>query len=233
MPSYPKPLVAALAAAGAVALVAGGFLVLDAVDDANDPVEAVGAVDVGPVRGAPGTSVAGTQEVVALDELAGTFERRPDDDDDEDEYRVDGVELDFGPESWIRTAQAPEDFDGDGTVELVRDELAGLHGQDVRLLVRFDDDRDEADVYLVNDRPYRDPSAALAPWQEPREGERPGRAALEAAAAEAVGRGARVVDLEPDDGTAGWEADVLDAAGVEHQVLLDARGAVLDVRRDD
>lgn len=231
MSSYPKPIVAVLGAAGALALVGGAFLVLDVVDDANDPVEQVGAIDVGNVRSTPGVTAGGTQEVLALDELAGTFDVRPDDGDDE--YRIGGVELDLGPETWIRTAQATQDYDGDGSTEALQAELQGLDGKEVRLLVRFDDDRDDADVYLIDDLPYRDPTAALAPWQVPVEGDQPTRAALESAASEAVGAGARVVELEPDDGTAGWEAEVLDATGTEFQVLLDATGKVLDVRRDD
>ena len=60
------------------------------------------------------------------------------------------------------------------------------------------------------------------------------KTALTAAAAEAVGPGARVTDLEPeDDDTGAWEAEVDDAGGGEHQVLLAADGTVLDVRPDD
>jgi uncharacterized membrane protein YkoI len=54
------------------------------------------------------------------------------------------------------------------------------------------------------------------------------------AAADAVGPGARVTEIDAeDDGNVAWEAKVLGADGVEHEVLLDAAGAVLDVRRDD
>jgi hypothetical protein len=233
MPSYSKPIVVLLGSIGAAVLVGGGFLVAEVVDDANDPVERVGAVDVGDVRGTPGSTVAGASEVLALDELTGTVERRTDDGGDDDEYRIGSVELDLGPETWIRTAQATEDYDSDGSIEPLRDELRGLEGQTARLLVRFDDDRDEADVYLIGDLTYRDPSAVLAPWQEPATGELPTRAELEVAAASAVGAGARVVDLEPDDGTSGWEAEVVDANGAEHRVLLGVDGQVLDVRRDD
>ena len=56
---------------------------------------------------------------------------------------IDGVDLDFGPDDWVATAEAPDDFDGDGTVESLRDELAGLVGREVTLLVRFDDDGDD------------------------------------------------------------------------------------------
>ncbi|HEX6568151.1 MAG TPA: hypothetical protein VF015_03270 [Acidimicrobiales bacterium] len=152
------------------------------------------------------------------------------DDDLGDELEVNGVDLDFGPDDWVATATATADFDGDGGTEALRDELAGLVGREVTLLVRFDDDGDDADVYVIDGTTYRDVSAP-APWL-------PAGAAddesLRAAAAAAVGEGAQVIELEPeDDGTVAWEAKVRAADGTRREVRLDAAGTVVDVRADD
>lgn len=219
---------------GGAALAAGGVLAAGALDDANDPVEVVGAVAVGQVEaGAAGAATQGSnQPVVALEELSGTLFQE--EGDDVDDLAIGGVELDFGPESWVLGAPATEDYDGDGRAEALRDELRGMVGADVTVLVRFDDDRDDADVYVVNDLPYRDTSGGPAPWEAAPEGELATREQLIAAAEGAVGAGARLVELEQDDdGAAGWEAEVLDAQGREHNVILSATGEVLAVEQDD
>ena len=151
-------------------------------------------------------------------------------DDVADDLEINGVDLDFGPDDWVATAAATADFDGDGTTAALRDELAGLVGQDVTLLVRFDDDGDDADVYVVGEHTYRDVSAP-APWLPA------GSAAddaLRTAAADPAGDGAEVIELDADDsGDAAWEATVRAADGTEHEVRLDASGAVVDVDDDD
>jgi len=151
-------------------------------------------------------------------------------DDVVDDLEINGVDLDFGPDDWVATAEASADFDGDGTTAALRDELAGLVGQELTVLVRFDDDGDDADVYVVGEHTYRDVSAP-APWLP--EGSADDEA-LRAAATEAVGEGAEVIELDAeDDGEAAWEAKVRDADGSEHDVRLDATGAVLDVEQED
>ena len=151
-------------------------------------------------------------------------------DDVADDLEINGVDLDFGPDDWVATAAATADFDGDGTTAALRDELAGLVGQDVTLLVRFDDDGDDADVYVVGEHTYRDVSAP-APWLPAGSADDD---ALRTAAADAVGDGAEVIELDADDsGDAAWEATVRAADGTEHEVRLDASGAVVDVDVDD
>jgi hypothetical protein len=45
----------------------------------------------------------------------------------------------------------------------------------------------------------------------------------------AVGEGARVVELDAEDGSSvAWEAEVIDSEGGEHDVLLDVAGNVID-----
>jgi hypothetical protein len=152
------------------------------------------------------------------------------DDDLFDDLEINGVDLDFGPDDWVRTAEATADFDGDGTTAALRDELAGLVDQEVTLLVRFDEDGDDADVYVIGEHTYRDVSAP-APWLPAGSAD---DESLRTAAAAAVGDGAEVLELDPeDDGDAAWEAKVRAADGTEHEVRLDAEGAVIDTRPDD
>lgn len=194
-----------------------------ALDDPDDQVAAGGLADT---RSQPAPGDGASRQVPALEELAGVVER---DGDDADDLEVGRVDLDFGPDSWVATAGATEDFDGDGTAEALRAELDGLVGNDTRFQVRFDTDGDDADVYAINDLVYREITGP-APWQS---ADAVGEDEIRRAAAAAVGEGARVVDLEPEDGTAvAWEAEVVDNQGREHDVLLDAAGNVIDVRQD-
>jgi hypothetical protein len=86
---------------------------------------------------------------------------------------------------------------------------------------------DDGDVFAINGRAYRDPAGA-PPWNAAgaREEE------VRRAAGAAVGPGASVVGLEPRDFPSAWEAEVIDAAGREYKVDLDANGRVLAVEAD-
>jgi len=189
--------------------------------------------------GAAGTSAAGAadsaQQVAALDRIEGTLERLGDDPDD---LFIGAVELELGPEQWLRTAGPLRDYDGDGTPEDLLSELDALVGQAVTALVRLDDDDDgdEGDVYVLNDLVYRDSAGGPAPWQQGRTvmGQAAAPQKVAEAAARAVGEGARVDELDREDGDAvAWEADVVAADGREHTVLLDAASQVLEVRFED
>lgn len=204
----------------------------------NDPEEPVGVVSISDSeapavaqRAEPGGGT--SRQVAALDEVSGTVRYEPDEGPDVDELVVAGVELEFGPDGWIRRAGPMEDYDGDGSAEALRDELAGLVGTEARFLVRLDGDGDEGTVYTINDLTYRDPTRQ-APWLE---GASDGEVATEEeilrAAAQAVGENAVVTELEADDhGPDVWEAEVTDAEGREYDVDLDAAGTVLSVERD-
>lgn len=225
-----------------VALVAGAFAVgalgLFGVRAllADDPIERIEAVGVGRVgagdtAAAPAGTAGESRRVIALESLDGTLTLAGDDLDD---LAVDNVELDFGPEVWLFLAEPGQDYDGDGDAEALVDELGGMTGRDVELLVRFDDDRDDADVYVINGLDYRDTAGGPAPWDQPDPGDTPTATTdqLIAAATGAVGEGARVTDLDREERGA-WEAEVVDTDGLEHRVFLDAAGEVLDVRLDD
>lgn len=233
----------AAAALGVAALVGGG-VAFAAQDDPTFDVDAVNldavnldAVDVPtPTDGSSTPPVPNDQQVAALDTVQGTLERRGRDTDDADDLYVGAVELEFGPEAWVRTAGPLEDYDGDGNAEDLLTELDGMVGQPVTALVRLDNDGDDGDVYVLNDLTYRDSAGAPAPWLQggTASGEAATPEAVAAAAAAAVGEGARVNELDRETaGDVAWEADVTSADGREHTVLLDSAGEVLDTRLDD
>jgi len=228
------------AAAGLLAVGTIGYLVVDDPDQQVDSIELTG-VTSGSAPGANGAAAseknpASTQSVDGLEQLVGEL-RADDDGDDHDDWSVSGVEVDFGPEEWLLTAPELEDFDGNGTVEPLLDELRGLEGGEVTLGVRYeaDDDRDDADVYTVNGLAFRDTDSGPAPWQSTGERTEADRDTVSANAAEAVGEGARTVEVErqDEDGWDGWDAEVLDADGQEYEVILDVAGEVVDVRAED
>lgn len=123
--------ITAAAALAVVAVASGGAMAALAAKE--DPRASVAPVDVGPlaVAGSMGTGEApasGGQQVAALDRLEGTLEHRGDDADD---FSLGAVELEFGPEEWVLTAGALEDYDRDGTPEKLLNELDGLVGQPI------------------------------------------------------------------------------------------------------
>ena len=256
----PAPRTIAIGAAVAAVIGLGGVAAVTALDDPDDSVDSVDVSDATATDSSGRSAGSGTsQQVPGLDELTGTVTRddssddrdddrddsaddRDDDGDDSaddrddgdddifDDLEINGVDLDFGPDDWVATAEATADFDGDGTTGALRDELAGLVGQELTVLVRFDDDGDDADVYVIGEHTYRDVSAP-APWLPAGSAD---DEALRAAAAGAVGDGAEVIELDAeDDGDAAWEAKVRAADGTEHEVRLDADGTVIDVEQDD
>ena len=232
-----------LSSAAAAGLLAGGtigYLVVDDPEQQVDSIQLTG-VTTGSAPGANGASASeknptSTQSVDGLEQLVGEL-RADGDGDDTDDWSVSGVEVDFGPEEWLLTAPELEDFDGNGTVEPLLDELRGLEGGEVTLGVRYeaDDDRDDADVYTVNGLAFRDTDSGPAPWQSTGERTEADRDTVSANAAEAVGEGARTVEVErqDEDGWDGWDAEVLDAGGQEYEVILDVAGEVVDVRAED
>ena len=145
-------LVLATAAIGAAA----GWLVVR-----RDPSVQVGSIPITgvSVRAAPTSSATGSQQVEALDRLEGTLQAG----DDPGKFTLGSVDLDLGPDAWVLTAGPLQDYDQDQTTEALLDGLTGLTGQPVTTLVRPGDGGDEADVYVLNDLPYRDP-AGLPPW---------------------------------------------------------------------
>ncbi len=199
----------------------------------EDPTLEVAPVPVDRVglNPSPASANPSNLEVPGLDQVDGILKR---DTDDAAEFTVGAVELDFGPEAWVLTAAATEDFDDDGRTEKLLAELNGLVGQPVRSAGRIDADGEEAEVYLLNDLTYRDPASDQVPWRPtPAPGEPASRRTVTAAAVAAVGPESSVDELERERvGGVEWSASVLDAEGREHLVLLDRTGHVLLVRED-
>ncbi|MGJ7441846.1 PepSY domain-containing protein [Aquipuribacter sp. MA13-6] len=222
--------------------------------DASDPSPAGGASDDPAPSTSPSTDdptgratddstdARTSRQVEGLDELRGVLTRDEDDDlddddrddDDREDFEVAGVDLELGPDGWLLGAGPVADFDGDGTTAPVLQELEGLLGQEVVVLGRFDDDGDDIEVYELQGLTFRDSAGGPAPWQSGDEADALTRDQVAQAALDAVGAGSRLdsVDRE-DDGGATWEVEVYDAQGREQRVLLDAAGAVLDIRPED
>ena len=224
----PRRLAMIIALALAIAAIgaATGWLVLR-----RDPSVQVGSVPITgvSVRPAPTSPATRSQHVEALDRLEGTLQAGG----DAGQFTLGSVDLDFGPDAWVLTAGPLQDYDQDQTTEALLDELTELTGHQVTTLVRPGDGGDEAQVYELNDLPYRDP-AGLPPWTTttPTSTARATENQLRTAAAAAVGKGARVDDLEPEPaGQVAWEASVIAADGTEYTVLLTAAGDVLHVRQ--
>ncbi|MBR8741203.1 PepSY domain-containing protein [Nocardiopsis sp. MG754419] len=224
------------AGAGLLVVGVGGYL---EIRDTAHPLESIrleSATEIAPATPAAGTAPR-TGTVEGLEQLTGRLGAG----EDVDDWYVAGVEVDFGPEEWLLTDPTLEDFDADGTVAPVLDELRALEGTEVTLGVRYDDDddddddRDDADVFTIGDVTYRDPEGGTPPWRSDGARETTDRGAVARSAEEAVGEGAQAleVDHSDEDGWQGWEVEVRDADGVEHDVLLDAAGDVVDVRVDD
>jgi hypothetical protein len=239
--------VLAVAAAAALLVVVWAALGFSMGADPTEQVAPVAVDQVSLAPSTPGTTPAddtdgtgaptdptraptgGSRQVEALDRLDGELMG----EDDPGEYRLGTVDLDFGPDAWVLTAPPSQDYNGDGHTERLEAELDALVGQQVRLLVRLDDGNFAA-VYLINDRPYRDP-AGPGPWVVDGSPTAPPAtvAQIRAAAADALGSGARVDELEPiQAGQVAWEASVTRTDGVDFAVLLDASGTVLTVRED-
>jgi uncharacterized membrane protein YkoI len=229
---------------GAGVITTGVIVALD--DDPTRQVESVALDDVsqseqrptstsknqsGNSSSSPSTTLA-TSAVIGLEALTGQLRGGSDADD----WYVANVEVYFGPDGWLQTTEAPNDFDGDGKVGTIIEELRGLDGTDVDLGVRFerdddDNDRDDADVFTINGLEYRDPTSATAPWQVP-SGTAASRDAVVEAALKAVGAGATLIeiDAENEDGFAGWEVEVRSSDNQRYEVLVTATGVVADVR---
>lgn len=183
-----------------------------------------------PTDGSGASSIGADRQVDALDEVSGLVTRDGSDPDDFDDLEVGRVELDFGPSSWAAAVGPIEDFDGDGNAEPLRDELDGLVGTEAEFRVRLDNDGDDGDVYAINGRTFREVTGP-APWQS---ADALSEDEIRSAAADAVGQGATLIDLEAEYGSAvAWEAEVVDADGREFDVLLDAEGGIIDLRQDD
>ena len=63
------------------------------------------------------------------------------------------------------TTVVESDIDGDGTNGSILEELQGISGQDIEIWVRFDNTRDDAELFAVEQDFMRDPTAQEPPWE--------------------------------------------------------------------
>lgn len=81
-----------------------------------------------------------------------------------DEWRLGGLTVDVGPERWMRETLVESDIDGDGTLGSILDELQGISGRNVEIWVRFDNTRDDAELFAIEQTFIRDPTVEQPPW---------------------------------------------------------------------
>jgi hypothetical protein len=143
----------------ALALIIGSIAII--LDDPEVSVEAR------VVQGVTSTSAITTpsastvsQSVEGLERLQGVLLPS----DEVDEWRLGGLTIDVGPEPWMRGTRVESDIDGDGSLESILDELQGVSGKDVEIWVRFDNTRDDAELFAVEGTFIRDPTLDGPPW---------------------------------------------------------------------
>jgi len=115
---------------------------------------------------ADGGSTTGRHDGVTLHEINGTLERCGTD------YCVGGEVVDFAPLWYLQSTSAGQDYDGDGVVGTLADEIAGLVGTSVVIQAeagRF------PDVHFLNGSHYRGGGDSPPAWAGgPFAGEKPG-----------------------------------------------------------
>ena len=75
-------------------------------------------------------------------------------------FFIGTVELHFGPNWYIIAANSTTDYDGDGELELVIDELLGLVGTDVTVEGHYQSDN-WMSVFTINGEVYREPGQPI------------------------------------------------------------------------
>lgn len=113
-----------------------------------------------PAMGRPGGSTAEREcdDPPILSDVSGTLHRS------DGRWTVGGAEVDFGPAWHLSRTTSEHDYDGDGTVETLTREFAGLLGTAVTLEVDPAGAGGDRDVYRVGGTPYREPDGCPPPW---------------------------------------------------------------------
>ena len=134
----------------ALVLIIGSIAII--LDDPEVPVEArvVQGVTTSAVIATPSASTV-SQSVDGLERLQGVLLPSG----EVDEWRLGGLTIDVGPES---------DIDGDGQPASILEELQGISGRDIEIWVRFDNTRDDAELFAVEQTFIRDPTVEEPPW---------------------------------------------------------------------
>lgn len=183
------------------------------------------------------TRAVGPQVVPGLAKLEGNLSIRGDD------FVISGRELDFGPDEWLASTDAPVDLDADGAVGSWWTELVGLVGRSVTVLGDVDDD--DIDVFEINGVGLRPLYSSVAPWSDEWQG-----SGVDGAAAEKLEKGLSADEasrialenvpgvvisarVDVNDDHPYWEMDVRSADGSLYDVEIDAvTGQVIEIDRD-
>ena len=146
-------------AIAAVVVIVGSIAII--VDDPEVPVEArvVEGVTTSAVITTPSASTV-SQSVDGLERLQGVLQPSG----EIDEWRLGGLTIDVGPERWMRETLVESDIDGDGQPGSILEELQGISGRDIEIWVRFDNTRDDAELFAVEQTFIRDPTVEEPPW---------------------------------------------------------------------
>lgn len=144
----------------ALAVIVGSIAII--LDDPEVPVEArvVEGVTSTSVIATPSSSTV-SQSVEGLERLQGVLLPSG----EVDEWRLGGLTIDVGPERWMRQTLVESDIDGNGERGSIMDELQGVSGQEIEIWVRFDNTRDDAELFAIEQTFIRDPTAQEPPWE--------------------------------------------------------------------
>ena len=148
-----------LASAAGLAVVVTSVAII--MDDPDIPVEAQvvdGVTSASSIT--TSTTSAVSQSVDGLERLQGVLLPS----DEADEWLLAGLEIDIGPVAWMRQTIAESDIDGNGAAESIYEELRGVSGTDIEIWVRFDNTRDDAELFAIEQTFIRDPTAQEPPW---------------------------------------------------------------------
>jgi uncharacterized membrane protein YkoI len=210
------------------------------VDPSRSPITSIpdsrtvapAGVDAVPVP----TLDAGRGVVPGLQEVTGVVDYR------RDEFRLDGRELDMGPDRWLTSTTATGDLDGNGSVETWWVELSGSIGRSVTILGDVDDD--DIDVYEIDGLSVRPLYSEIAPWSDEwnavdvpatiDEVLANGISADDAIrlALDQVPGVATDVEIDINDGRPYWEVDVRSLDGDLYDVEIDAiTGRIIEIDR--
>jgi len=148
-----------LASAAGLAVVVTSVAII--LDDPDVPVEAQVVDGVTSTSSIPtSTASAVSQSVDGLERLQGALMPS----DEADEWLLGGLEIDIGPVPWMRQTIVESDIDGNGATESIYEELKGVSGTDVEIWVRFDNTRDDAELFAIEEVFIRDPTSQRPPW---------------------------------------------------------------------
>jgi len=75
-------------------------------------------------------------------------------------FYINDVELHFGPSWYIKSAESNFDYDGDGTIELIYDELQGLVGTEITVEGHLQSSG-WMSVFTINGEVYREPGQPI------------------------------------------------------------------------